>query len=339
VAAVARHDDKTMRYGGALPSDAPKPVKPALVPAAVRSQPPAPKPAPTLKAEPPTPKPVPVAPKPAAIAHPVPAQPAPQPRPDQESTDRIRPSAAQQSRETGRYGAPGPSGRQGDQTLPYGGKKRLDEMISSELSSKIEPEPLAPMPSTTQPMLVPAAEAPTPAGPAIVAPRRSMGVRSAEIPEEQIHAEPGGAFAQLGAGLVDAVILAVLFFTYIYLAQLIAGKVPGSDETGLDWVIDRAIAWRGVLVPGAALLGVLSFVYSSLFHALVGKTLGKRLFGLTVVDATGLPPRLARSALRSLCSFFSAALLMMGFVLVLFDGRKQALHDKLARTFVVRLAG
>jgi uncharacterized RDD family membrane protein YckC len=170
-------------------------------------------------------------------------------------------------------------------------------------------------------------------------PRRSWTVRSAEIPEEEIHAVPGGAFAQLGAWLVDAIVLGVLFMAYLFVAQMIAGRIPPSDETGLDWIVERAFAWRGVLLPGMALLAALSFVYTALFHTLGGRTLGKRLFGLTLVDSSGLPPGLARAALRSVLAFFSAGLLMMGFLLVLFDAKKQALHDKLTRTFVVHLAG
>ncbi len=156
--------------------------------------------------------------------------------------------------------------------------------------------------------------------------------------EEEIHAEPGGVLAQLGAWLVDGVVLGALFVLYLVAAQAIAGKIPSSDLSGLDWLIDRAFAWKVVLVPGAALFAALSFVYSSLFHALGGRTLGKRVFGLTLVDSTGLPPRLTRTAARAVLAFASAALLLMGFVLVLFDHKRQALHDKLTGTFVVRLA-
>jgi uncharacterized RDD family membrane protein YckC len=196
-----------------------------------------------------------------------------------------------------------------------------------------KPEPGAssqpPMPAGSEPVVMGESSAPA---------SRSMAVRSAEIPTETIHAEPGGALAQIGAGLVDAAVVGLLFVACLSVAQLIAGRVPASDETGLDWLIERTLTWRGVLLPSVGFLGALWFVYGSLFHALGGKTLGKRLFGLTVVDETGQPPRLSRSAVRSLLSFASAALLMMGYVLVLFDARRQALHDKLARTFVVRLA-
>ncbi len=182
-----------------------------------------------------------------------------------------------------------------------------------------------------------------PSEPTAAAPRpraeapRETGARESEGVEE-IHAEPGGALAQLGAWLVDAIVLCALFALYLFAAQAIAGRIPPSDQTGLDWLVDRAVAWRVVLMLGAGLLAVLSFVYSSLFHALGGRTLGKRLFGLTLVDSSGQPPPLARSAIRSLLAFVSAGLLLMGFVLMLFDRKGQALHDKLTGTFVVRLA-
>lgn len=178
-----------------------------------------------------------------------------------------------------------------------------------------------------------------PRGAAAARPSASLGPARERTPEvEEIHAEPGGALAQLGAWLVDAIVLSALFALYLFAAQAIAGKIPPSDQTGLDWLIDRAIAWRVILMLGAGLLAVLSFVYSSLFHALGGRTLGKRLFGLTLVDSTGQPPPLARSAVRSLLAFVSAGLLLMGFALMLFDRKGQALHDKLTGTFVVRLA-
>ncbi len=248
---------------------------------------------------------------------------------------------------------------------PAAKPERRDEVMSAGQAHRLAPEPAfekAPLPRVDAPSepplsrsrIEPPAEAkaepgassqpPAPAAahpePAIAPPPgRSMAVRSAELPTEAIHAEPGGALAQIGAGVVDAALVGLLFVSCLFVAQLIAGRVPTSDETGLDWLIERSMTWSGVLAPGAGLLCALWFVYGSLSHALGGKTLGKRLFGLTVVDATGMPPRLSRSAARSLLSLLSAALLLMGYVLVLFDARRQALHDKLAGTFVVRLAG
>jgi uncharacterized RDD family membrane protein YckC len=141
----------------------------------------------------------------------------------------------------------------------------------------------------------------------------------------------------MGAWLVDAAILLALFFAFLLAGQAIAGHIPPSSETGIDWMIDRAIVWRRILLPGAVLLLALVFVYSTLFHSLGGRTPGKRLFGLTLVDQTGLPPKLPVAAKRALLSFLSAAPLWLGFAWVLLDKNRQALHDKLTHTFVVRL--
>lgn len=206
------------------------------------------------------------------------------------------------------------------------------------------PRPAAPssppgiaLPMGVLPIAREAAPAPAdPLSPALAPSGAAARSRAQDV--EEVHAEPGSALAQLGAWLVDAIVLSALFALYLFAAQAIAGKIPPSNQTGLDWIIDRAVAWRVVLMLGAALLAVLSFVYSSLFHALGGRTLGKRIFGLTLVDSTGRPPALARSAVRSLLAFASAGLLLMGFVLLLFDRKGQSLHDKLTGTFVVRLA-
>ena len=75
--------------------------------------------------------------------------------------------------------------------------------------------------------------------------------------------------------------------------------------------------------------------YLALFTALGGQTPGKRLMGLQVVDASGAEPGILRSALRALLALGSGLMVLMGFLLVLFDRRRQTLHDKLAHTYVI----
>ena len=77
-----------------------------------------------------------------------------------------------------------------------------------------------------------------------------------------------------------------------------------------------------------------------------GRTLGMRRMGLRCVDeTTGERPTLAQSYLRSFAAAFMLAgtLIPFGFVIPLvdllwanFDLRGQTLHDKLAKTVVVR---
>ncbi len=199
-------------------------------------------------------------------------------------------------------------------------------------------EPLAGTPASKSLERAPYSAAPAPgAAPIDLSDEARAPSAEAEAGElEEIRARPAGAFRQMGAFLLDALVLGALFALYLLAAQGIAGRAPASESGGE--FLARADALKGVLVPGLVLLAALCFVYSSLFHALGGRTLGKWALGLTVVDMTGQPPGLARSAIRSVLSLVSAALLMLGFALVLFDLKRQSLHDKLTRTFVVRLA-
>jgi uncharacterized RDD family membrane protein YckC len=149
-------------------------------------------------------------------------------------------------------------------------------------------------------------------------------------PPVEVHARPAGLFSRAIALLVDGIVLGALMAGYFLVARAIVGAPAAPDDIA-------APAWRGILVPGLALLAALAFVYSTLFHALGGRTLGKRLLGIVLLDASGRPPRLARSAVRAALVPLSFAPLLLGVLMALFDRNKQSLHDKLTRTFVVRL--
>jgi uncharacterized RDD family membrane protein YckC len=139
--------------------------------------------------------------------------------------------------------------------------------------------------------------------------------------------------ARLFASAVDGLVLLTLFACFLLIAQVIAGPGPAGPGSGM---LDRALAARGALLPGLALLVALSFVYSSLFHTLGGRTLGKRLLGLIVLGRNGKPPSLAVSATRSALALITGVPLL-GLTLVFFTRNRQALHDKLTHTYVVRL--
>ncbi|MDA0172530.1 RDD family protein [Solirubrobacter taibaiensis] len=92
-----------------------------------------------------------------------------------------------------------------------------------------------------------------------------------------------------------------------------------------------------VLAAVAAVAALLwTFSYFVFFWSGNGQTPGNRLIGITVRDATSLSPLPARrAALRLVLLPLSALPLCAGFLLILFDGRRRALHDRLARTVVI----
>lgn len=120
----------------------------------------------------------------------------------------------------------------------------------------------------------------------------------------------------------------------------------------LAYAVDLAILMAGLLLLAVVLTftgGAGTVIYSVIatlgpiayFVWLTASgrqaTFGKQLCGLKVQHAgSGERISLLRSIARELGKLVSAAVLMIGFLLIAFTGRKQGLHDMLASTEVVR---
>ena len=138
------------------------------------------------------------------------------------------------------------------------------------------------------------------------------------------------------AWLVDSALLLLILWGFLLMASgLVHRGSPPGRQAGLDWLTETVLVYASVWVPALGLFSLITVAYLALFTALGGQTPGKRLLGLQVVDASGAEPGILRSALRALLALGSGLMVLMGFLLVLFDRRRQALHDKLAHTYVI----
>jgi len=155
----------------------------------------------------------------------------------------------------------------------------------------------------------------------------------------EVRARPAALWRRAGALLLDAALVGGILTLFLWLAVAIVppGGVRGAPLPGLDGAVARLRTVQDALPP-ALLLGVLlAVVYSSVFAFLWGgRTVGRWLFGIQLVDRRGLAPAPGRAVARALLSVVSFGLCLAGFWLALFDRRGQTLHDKLTRTFVVR---
>jgi uncharacterized RDD family membrane protein YckC len=80
-------------------------------------------------------------------------------------------------------------------------------------------------------------------------------------------------------------------------------------------------------------LSYYSFMESSKYQG----TLGKIMLGIRVSDLNGNAVALPKALLRNLGKYISGLILGIGFLMIIFDDRKQALHDKIADTLVVKV--
>ena len=65
-------------------------------------------------------------------------------------------------------------------------------------------------------------------------------------------------------------------------------------------------------------------------------TLGKIVMGIKVVNKDGQRLDFSKALLRNLSKILSALIMGIGYIMIIFDDRKQGLHDKIADTFVVK---
>jgi len=123
--------------------------------------------------------------------------------------------------------------------------------------------------------------------------------------------EYAGFWIRLGAGIIDLLILAVLGLTILF--------TTGS--------------------PSYSIIGVLliSFAYFVGFWTWRGQTPGKMAV-LVKVIRTDHATIDWRCALRRFLGYITSTLmLLIGFIWIAFDSRKQGTHDKIADTYVVKL--
>lgn len=78
------------------------------------------------------------------------------------------------------------------------------------------------------------------------------------------------------------------------------------------------------------------FYYALLQSGARQATVGKMALGLKVTDVNGDRLTFARASLRYFSKILSGLLMMIGYVMAGFTPKKQALHDYIANTYVVR---
>lgn len=114
-----------------------------------------------------------------------------------------------------------------------------------------------------------------------------------------------------------------------------AGFWPRMAALLLDLILISVIL-NFVFVGGRVHLLLLA-VYGAAMWKLKGTTIGGIVFNLQVVRVDGCEIDWATAIVRALSCFLSLFVVGLGFIWIAFDADKQAWHDKIAGTVVVRL--
>ena len=150
--------------------------------------------------------------------------------------------------------------------------------------------------------------------------------------KEEILVEYAGFWMRLGAYLIDGIILGAVGWVIGSIIGLIIelAAMGGGEES-----------YFTILLASTAIINIIGFIigvaYCVGFWTWRGQTPGKIALGIKIIRTDGSPVGFGRSLLRYVGYIISAITLLIGYLWIAFDGRKQGVHDKIADTYVIRL--
>ncbi len=124
-----------------------------------------------------------------------------------------------------------------------------------------------------------------------------------------------------------------------FLAHLIDFALWNAAEFALEWGLTLMLGLGGLgeQVLGVMLSFAIVYVYYVEIPVRTGTTIGKRIFGIRVLDRkTGLSFTRKQAILRTVSYLASYGVVGAGFLMVLFHPQKLGLHDLFAGTGSVR---
>jgi len=137
-----------------------------------------------------------------------------------------------------------------------------------------------------------------------------------------------GFWIRFVANMIDVIILyiisSIVFFIVVSFLYAVLGEVNEDTQSfaeSLGLILGIVIGW----------------LYDALQESSPKQgTLGKQAVGIAVTDMDGKRITFGKASGRHLCKFLSTLILMIGYIMVAFTEKKQALHDILAGTLVVK---
>lgn len=158
-------------------------------------------------------------------------------------------------------------------------------------------------------------------------------------PEEIGDIRYAGFIDRAAAAVLDLIIVGTLFY-YLLQGVVIIGTFIGPFLfAGTARSISSAPempAILGCVLAGSVLLVLLTWIYSAgVTSSPYQATFGKMVMGMKVTDTDGRPLTFSQASLRYGAKILSTLILGIGLSLILFSGRRQGLHDRIAGTLVV----
>ncbi|WP_163103352.1 RDD family protein [Peribacillus alkalitolerans] len=153
--------------------------------------------------------------------------------------------------------------------------------------------------------------------------------------------EYAGFWIRFGAYLIDSIIVGIIM---AIISSIAAIAIIGNSidlALFLDPEYIPSGSEIGAFVAAYAVIIIIGLIISVLYYAVMQSskwqaTIGKKLLGLKVTDVHGNRIGFGRSIGRLLVYSFLSPIFMIGFIIAAFTEKKQALHDLIAGTLVIK---
>ena len=130
--------------------------------------------------------------------------------------------------------------------------------------------------------------------------------------------------ARIGAQIVDQILTAVIFAVMFFAIAILGGAIGGNAGAVISTII---------FLIGSATLIFYWFLLEGFWD---GYTIGKKLFGIKVVEEDGSPCSLSSSVVRNLLYIIDSLFyFLIGFIAMSATEKRQRIGDRLGNTVVV----
>lgn len=166
--------------------------------------------------------------------------------------------------------------------------------------------------------------------------------------------EYGGFWIRFVAHIIDQIVLGIInSFLFIPLFLIFGLSFFPFNEFGdfndfstvsipvQYYEDDQTTVAFFMLIVGIIILSLVSTIIQWLYYAIMEAsskqgTLGKMAVGIKVTDLDGNRITFGRATGRYFAKILSGLILMIGYIMAAFTDKKQALHDMLANTLVIK---
>lgn len=150
--------------------------------------------------------------------------------------------------------------------------------------------------------------------------------------KESMPQENAGFWIRLIARIIDSTLISAVFGTIVFVVAIVIGIIAAMLPEGAATLLSL------VFLIGVTIVGLITdWLYFACFEcSSLQATPGKLILGLKVTTLTGERIGFGRATGRFFGKIISALPLYIGFMMAGWTEKKQALHDMMCETLVVR---